>query len=127
MPRFDRSLFEKIADRQTYYKSYEEYKNSVIYELENILSCRLRDSYRDLKESPYAYGIRDFLSQEISTANLELFKKEIQMIIKALDPRIFNIEIIEIKVNFEKQALEFSIDCVLKGGKFQHRVSIHKE
>jgi predicted component of type VI protein secretion system len=68
-------------------------------------------------KSPFNYGIRDLLTIGVSGNNIEDFKIKCEEIIKALEPRVSEFEITDIKQNIFAQSLEFSIKCVLKGTK----------
>lgn len=115
MKRFDRSFLEKISVGETYHGDYESYKMSVINEIGNILSCRLK-SEGGISENPFSYGIKDLLSQDISKDDLDIFRINCQRIVKELEPRILDIEFTDLKVNARRQVLELAMKCVLKLG-----------
>jgi predicted component of type VI protein secretion system len=108
--------------RSTYCKNYEEYVSSIIDEIENILSCRLKNK----ENGPFDYGAPDLLSVGVESNNLEKFKLECQMMIKKLEPRISDIEITNVVPNNNNQTLELTMICVLKetGQKIYPRVIV---
>lgn len=113
MNKLDRPFLEKIALGGTYCSNYESYADSIIEEIENILSCRLKGQ-GGISENPFRYGIWDLLSQDLSKDELEIFRANCQNVIEELEPRVSNIEISDLNINHLKQAVEFVITCTLK-------------
>lgn len=113
MNKLDRPFLEKMTTAQTYYRDYDSYISSVVDEIGNVLSCRLKEG-SGVSENPFGYGIKDLLSQGISKDGLDMFRISCQRIIKELDPRILDIEITDLKINNTTQSLYLGITCILK-------------
>ncbi len=111
--KLDRPFLEKMTVGQTYHIDYDSYISSVVDEMGNILSCRLRGN-AGVSKNPFGYGIKDWLSQEISKDGLDMFRISCQRIIKELDSRISDIEITDIKINNKKQSLQLEVMCILR-------------
>ncbi len=123
--RLDRPFLDKFFKESTYFQDKREYIDSIIDEISNILSSRLR-TVGGFDDNPFNYGIRDLLSLDFSRDDLTTFKNQCRSIILRLEPRISDLEITSLKVNTEKQALNFEIVCVLKatGDKIYPKVII---
>jgi predicted component of type VI protein secretion system len=106
----DRPFLDKIAKGSTYCSGHEEYVSSIVGEIENVLSCRLKDK----DNGPFSYGVSDILSIGRQSDGLEKFGLECQEIIKKLEPRISDIEITSIVPNNNNQTLELTMTCILK-------------
>jgi predicted component of type VI protein secretion system len=108
--------------QSTYCDKYEEYVSSVIDEIENILSCRLKSK----GSGSFNYGVFDLLSVGIESGSLEKFRLECQRIIKKLEPRISEVEITNVTPDNNNQTLELTMVCVLRetGRKIYPRIVI---
>ncbi|MDR2074932.1 MAG: hypothetical protein LBP31_01795 [Holosporales bacterium] len=122
LKKLDRPFLDKIVVRSTYFSNYEEYVSSIIDEIGNILSCRLKNK----ENSSFNYGISDILSVGSDNDNLEKFKLECQNIVKKLEPRISDIEITDIDSNNKTQTMELTMVCILKetGQKIYPKITI---
>ncbi|MDR0744678.1 MAG: GPW/gp25 family protein [Holosporales bacterium] len=121
----DKPLFEKFNSKSVLFDSDQEFLSSILDEIDNIISTRLKLRYeRGLLDNPFAYGIRDLQSIDISSESLENFKLHCQKAILASEPRITNIEIVDVKVNNENQAILFDMLISLKDNKFEKKFSI---
>lgn len=118
--RIDRPFFEKLKNKSVYFNDDDEYYRSIIMEIGNIFSSRLKykDSFLDeimdkkSRDIPFLYGIRDF--QSLNNFDTEKFKIQAREIIIRLEPRIIDFEIISLNFNYQLQRLEMNIRCTIK-------------
>ena len=128
--KIDIPFLEKFNSQSVYFKSSNELYKSIIREIENILSSRLKltDEYLEVnfKDVPFYYGTRDLESIEISREGLHNFKSHCKKMILACEPRLKDLEFTKIEVNKEKQNLILNIVCYLKksNGKFTSEIKI---
>jgi predicted component of type VI protein secretion system len=114
--KIDRPFLEKFTERSIYLTSYDELCKSVINEIGNILSSKLKLNDENSKsfKIPFLYGVRDLQSIGISDDNIENFKRHCEKIILELEPRLSRIEFDKVNVNKEEQSLKVEITCHLK-------------
>lgn len=109
--KIDTPFFQKMVTMSKFI-SFPEYKNSIINEIRNILSSRIKGN--DYKNSPFLYGIPDIESLDGSLDNLELFKKKSESLIIHNEPRISEIRILNAVMNNNTQLLELQMRCVCR-------------
>lgn len=109
----DRPFLDKLKYGSVYCKDYDEYISSIVNEIYNILSCRLKSSDK-VTQNPFCYGIKDLQSLDLSYNNLESFRIQCEKIIEHLEPRVDKVEISNINILKNTQSLEFSIKCIIK-------------
>ena len=126
--RIDRPFFSKIRDKSTYFDSDEEFFQSIIEEIENILSSNLKlnDNYKNFTDIPFAYGTRDLQSIDLSNEGISSFRNQCRNMILQLEPRLSDIEFSDITINKEKQSIKIQIICYLKttNKKFNSEINI---
>jgi predicted component of type VI protein secretion system len=121
----DRAFLDKFKRGSTYCRDYGEYISSIVEEIRNIMSCRLR-SYEGVSENPFCYGLKDIVSVSISHGGFEIFKKECRRSILSLEPRISDIEINEVSIDNEKQEMFIDVSCIIKlnGDKINRKLKL---
>lgn len=116
--KIDRPFFEKFNKHNVYFNSQEEYYLSIVNEIGNILSSRLKisdieiNNVGGLADIPFIYGIRDIHS--VNTLNTDEFKAQCRDLVMMFEPRITDFEITSITHNQEIQSLELTVRCVIK-------------
>ncbi|MDR0630585.1 MAG: GPW/gp25 family protein [Holosporales bacterium] len=120
--KLDHSFLSKFNNNQIYINSTDELYKSIMKEIENILSSRLKlsNSYKTdypKMNSPFSYGVRDLQSIESSQETFEDFKIHCQNTILAFEPRLKNITISDIKINKDILMLFIKITIFLKDTK----------
>jgi predicted component of type VI protein secretion system len=128
--KIDAPFLSKFNRQSIYITSETELYQSIIEEIGNILSSKLRviGDYRNpkVKDSPFCYGVRDLQSIGTSSEEMEEFKLHCRTMILNFEPRIQDIEITKIFLNRETQNLRLDVTCFLKNGnrKFSTEISI---
>jgi type VI secretion system protein ImpF len=89
-------------------------------DLENLLNTRRRatswpDSYDELHQSLYSYGIPDFTSTNASSsADVQQFLREIEDVIRQFEPRFKSVRVsLPQSVESEDRVLRFRVDGML--------------
>ncbi|MBR1944096.1 MAG: GPW/gp25 family protein [Alphaproteobacteria bacterium] len=111
----DRSFFDKF-NNSTYLKDVNEFGKSIISEIYNILSTRLRlpiniKDFKGTKNNPFNYGILDLLAfDNINKMDkLEQLSDNIKQCIMLHEPRIKDCHIENLTINNQKQNISFNI------------------
>lgn len=112
--RVDSPFLSKFNQDSIYLNSDEELYKSIIDEIGNILSSKLKITNRN-EESPFAYGIRDLQSIDNSMDRLNDFKNHCIEKILRYEPRIEDLYINECSINKMNQTLEIELICKIKG------------
>ena len=130
MKPIDRPFLSKFTKKSIYFTSKEEFYQSILLEIKNILESRLKltDDYLKLHQNdiPFSYGTRDLQSLTISTNGLEKFKLHCKNTILQLEPRLQEIDITKIWVDEKNQSLNLKIICYLKNETFHSELNIKK-
>ena len=111
--RIDAPFLSKFNEGSIYLKTESELFNSIINEIGNILSTKLKMKYTS-GDSPFSYGISDLQSLENSEDSLNEFKIQCRKTILQFEPRISDIVISDCSFNGLNQCLEIEISCQLK-------------
>lgn len=116
--KIDRPFLSKFNNNSVYFNSQDEFYKSIVKEIYYILESNLKlsDEYLKLNTCnlPFSYGTRDLQSIETSTEGLINFKIHCKESILKSEPRLSDIEITDISIDKEKQALTLKILCCLK-------------
>lgn len=111
----DRSFFDKF-NNTTYFKNVNELGKSIISEIYNILSTRLKSSinlnnFNGTKNNPFDYGILDVLAMDNNNNidKIEQLSNNISKCIMLYEPRIKNCHIENLTINNQKQTISFDI------------------
>jgi predicted component of type VI protein secretion system len=117
--RIDSPFLSKFKNSTPLYiKSEEELAQSIMEEIGNILSTKLKlpGKFQDIKDrdSPYAYGVRDLQSVGISPEELDTFKNHCKVAILSYECRLIDIEINNISFDKDRQILMLNIQCTPK-------------
>ncbi|MBQ9440857.1 MAG: GPW/gp25 family protein [Alphaproteobacteria bacterium] len=107
--RVDRSFLDKFHS-STYIQNKKEFGESIIAEVYNILSTRIKshinmDKFKGTNENPFDYGILDLQSFD----NVEQLSENIKQCIIFHEPRIKECYIENININPKQQSIEFNI------------------
>lgn len=107
--KVDRSFFDKF-NNSTYINSIKELGESIIAEVYNILSTRLKShinfkKFNGTKENPFNYGIIDLQSFD----NIEQLSENIRQCILLYEPRIKNCYIENMIIDNYKQSINFNV------------------
>lgn len=107
--RIDRPFFDKF-NSSTYIQDIKELGKSIIVEIYNILSTRIKshinvNKFKGTSENPFDYGIIDLQSFD----NIEKLSSNIRSSIMLYDPRVKDCYIENININQQQQSIEFSI------------------
>jgi predicted component of type VI protein secretion system len=130
----DFPFLSKFDSESVYITSNEDFLSSIVDEIGNILSSRLKlpQSYKDFDfgNVPFAYGIRDLQSLGYSRRDLEDFKVHCRDMILRLEPRLEYIEIQDINIDKEAQSISITLVCYPKSsnyGKFTVKILDEKQ
>lgn len=107
--KIDRSFFDKF-NNNTYIKNIKELGESIIAEIYNILSTRLKlninlKNFNRIKKNPFDYGIIDLQSFK----NIEQLSENIKQCILLNEPRIKECIIKNVSINTYNQTINFDI------------------
>ena len=107
--KIDRSFFDKF-NNNTYIKNIKELGESIIAEIYNILSTRLKlninlKNFNRIKKNPFDYGIMDLQSFK----NIEQLSENIKQCILLNEPRIKECIIENVSINTYNQTINFDI------------------
>ena len=115
----DRSFFDKF-NNSTYYKNVNELGKSIISEIYNILSTRLKSvinikKFEGTKSNPFNYGILDLLAfDNINEMDkIEQVSNNIRKCIMINEPRIKDCHIENLTINNQKQSISFDIIFII--------------
>lgn len=112
--KIDAPFLSKFNRNSVYFNSDEELYKSIIDEIGNILSSKLKILNKKEK-SPFGYGIRDLQSIDNSIDCLNDFKINCIEKILYYEPRIEEVYINECIVNKMNQTIEIELICKIKG------------
>ena len=112
--RIDAPFLSKFNRDSIYMNPDSELYESIINEIGNILSSKLKTIDRN-EDSPFSYGIRDLQSIDNSEDSLSDFKIHCAKQILRYEPRIEDIYINECSINKMQQTLEIELVCKIKG------------
>lgn len=124
--KIDRPFFEKFNSASAFFNSENDFYNSIVSEIANILASRLKmkDETLERGENPFLYGIRDFQSLDGSEKSLQKFMLLCQKMILKNEPRISDIEIDKITLNKEQQKIFLEATIFVGKGSFETKLSI---
>lgn len=111
--RVDAPFLSKFNRDSIYLKSENDLFNSIINEIGNILSTKLKTKAAS-EDSPFGYGVSDLQSLENSEDSLNEFKLQCRKAILRFEPRIDDVIISNCHFNKLNQCLELEISCQLK-------------
>ncbi len=124
--KVDRSFFDKF-NNSTYISNINELGTSIITEIHNILSTRLKshinlNTFKSTEKSPFDYGIVDLQS----FANLNQLSEHIKQCVLLNEPRIKDCHIENININNNKQSINFDILFIINNASecFQSNINI---
>ena len=123
--RIDVPFLNKFNRKSPYIKSESELYASIVEEIGNILSTKLKT--REVStDSPFAYGVRDLQSLEKSDEAINQFKQQCRDTILRFEPRVSDIDILECRFNDLAQTLELEFNCQVPeiGGSFSSKISL---
>ena len=123
--RIDAPFLTKFNRKSAFIKSEDELYISIMEEIGNILSTKLKT--REISyDSPYSYGVRDLQSIENSEESKNIFKDNCREAILRFEPRVSDVEIIELRFNNISQTLEIELSCQvpLTRGTFSTKISL---
>ena len=111
--KVDRSFFDKF-NNSTYINNIKELGESIIAEIYNILSTRLKShinssTFKGTKENPFDYGIIDLQSFN----NIEQLSENIKQCIMLYEPRIKDCHIENVNIDQQKQSITFNIFFII--------------
>ena len=111
--KIDRSFFDKF-NNSTYISNVKELGESIIAEIYNILSTRLKShinsiNFKGTQYNPFDYGILDLQSFN----NIEELSENIKQCIILHEPRIKECYIENINIDKQKQLITFNILFVI--------------
>lgn len=112
--RIDAPFLSKFNRKSVYFDSEEEICNSIINEIGNILSSKLKITDKS-EETPFSYGIRDLQSVDNSQDAIEEFKDHCIRQILRYEPRVEEVYINECNLNKMNQTLEIELVCKIRG------------
>ncbi len=112
--RTDAPFLSKFNRDSVYLSSENELCESIINEIGNILSSKLK-TFDKNEKSPFSYGIRDLQSIDNSVDALDEFKIHCMEQILRYEPRIEDLYISECNINKMNQTLEIELFCKIKG------------
>lgn len=112
--KIDAPFLSKFNRNSVYLDSDDEFYQSIIDEIGNILSSKLKIIDK-ANESPFAYGIKDLQSIDNSIDSLDDFKIHCIKQILRYEPRIDEVFINECVINKMNQTLEIELFCKIKG------------
>ncbi|MDR1289324.1 MAG: GPW/gp25 family protein [Holosporales bacterium] len=104
---------DKFTETSIYFKSDRDFVQSIISEIENILSCRL-DPTLPIEESPFSYGTKDLESINTASEDLNAFGSLCRRAILHFEPRLDDLEITDVKIDRETQTISLEIVCYPK-------------
>jgi predicted component of type VI protein secretion system len=121
-------FFDKVLTQKKYIESEDEYEDTIISEINNILSSRLklkRGLANAQHENPFMYGIPDIESLDGSQDSLDDFQKRCEKLILSSDPRLSEVKITDVTNDCSKQVIEMKIEaiCSLNGKKIKFSTS----
>ncbi|MBR1479470.1 MAG: GPW/gp25 family protein [Alphaproteobacteria bacterium] len=121
--RIDIPFLDKFNSDTSFFRSESELVASIVNEIGNILSTRLRE--RDAVP-PFDYGIRDLQSLEGSGEFVERFKAHCRAAILRFEPRVSDILVEDCRFNQQTQHLEMDILIQIKSSNksFPTKISI---
>ena len=124
--KIDRSFFDKF-NNSIYINNIKELGESIIAEVYNILSNRLKfhinfNKFKGTKSNPFDYGIIDLQSFN----NIEQLSISIKQCILLNEPRIHECHIENININNKKQSIDFNIIFIIHNNAecFQSTINI---
>ncbi len=112
--RTDAPFLSKFNRNSIYLNSENELCESIINEIGNILSSKLKTIDKNEK-LPFSYGIRDLQSIDNSVESINEFKIHCMEQILRYEPRIEDLYINECVINKMNQTLEIELFCKIKG------------
>ncbi len=112
--RIDAPFLTKFNRRSPFLKSEKELYASIIEEIGNILSSKLKISEISY-DSPYSYGVRDLQSIENSEESMLIYKENCRNAILRFEPRVSDVIITVLHFNNSSQTLEMELTCNIKG------------
>ncbi|MDR1390869.1 MAG: GPW/gp25 family protein [Holosporales bacterium] len=104
------SFLSKFNRKSVYLDSENEFFESIVEEIGNILSTKLK-KLDDREESPFSYGIRDLQSLEISKNSIDEFKIHCCNMILKFEPRISDISVNNYHFDNKSQLLAMEFVC----------------
>jgi predicted component of type VI protein secretion system len=121
-------FLSKFSRESVYIQSDDELYQSIIEEIENILSSRLKipDDYTTLlsENTPFSYGVRDIQSIGGSNEEFEKLKTHYRDTILRFEPRLLDIEIGKMQIHRDTQTLKIEMTCVVKNSNKKFTTSI---
>ena len=124
--RIDIPFLDKFNSKTPFFRSESELFASVVDEIGNILSTRLRARELD-GTSPFGYGVRDLQSLEGTGEFVERFKAHCREAILRFEPRVSDVFIEDCRFNKITQHLEMDmfVQVKLLNKGFSTKISIN--
>ena len=122
------SILDRLIDRepadssksvQNQFNSFSQIKASVIRDLQNLLNTRcyvlyLPESYREIRDSLYVYGLHDFTSKNPKSPSMrQQLRLDIEKTISLFESRLKNVSVHFEEHIQDKQNLRFRISALM--------------
>ena len=116
-------LMKFISDKT--FLTPDELIASIVNEIGNILSAKLKQKFDDSNKTPYGYGVPDLQSLDNSPESLGSFRESCRKAILSFEPRVSDATISECFIDYKKQILHIELHVVCPNISFSHHFSCH--
>ena len=122
--RIDAPFLTKFVNNKTFL-THDELIASIVNEIGNILSTKLKQKFDDSTKTPYGYGVPDLQSLDSSAESLGGFKEKCCKAILAYEPRVSDVTISDCFIDYKTQMLHMQLTVFCTSISFFHNFSFH--